>query len=143
MSNQENVASYRRLIEEAFGGAQVALVDELLALDFVEHQRGPTPGPEGVKEKIRTLHSWFADFDMKVMDVLGHGDKVWGLNRARGVNTGRIMGRESTGRPMEIDVIDIVRFADGKIIEHWGVPDQLGMMQQLGLVPGPPEPRSA
>jgi predicted ester cyclase len=46
------------------------------------------------------------------------------------------MGHPPTGRQLEIDVIDICRFRDGRMVEHWGVPDQLGMMQQMGLLPG-------
>ncbi len=51
--------------------------------------------------------------------------------KARGTNSGSIMGRPPTGRKLEIDVIDIGRFSDGKMVEHWGVPDQIGMMEDL------------
>ena len=54
---------------------------------------------------------------------------------ARSTNIGEIMGRPSMGRTVVIDVIEICRFKAGKMVEHWGVPDQLGMLQQLGLVP--------
>jgi len=45
------------------------------------------------------------------------------------------MGRPPTGKTVTVDVIDICRFEDGKIVEHWRVPDRLGMMEQLGLNP--------
>jgi predicted ester cyclase len=65
------------------------------------------------------------------------GDTVWSLNRARGVNTGSVLGFPPTGKSFEIDVMDVVRFEDGKMVEHWGVPDQLGMLMQLGLMQRP------
>ena len=55
--------------------------------------------------------------------------------KARGTNTGSIMGHPPTGRRMEIDVIDIMRFRDGRMIAHWGVPDQFGLMRQMGFLP--------
>ncbi len=58
-------------------------------------------------------------------------------NRATGVNTGSVMGHPPTGRPFEITVFDVVRFRDGLIVDHWGVPDQLGLLMQLGHVGRP------
>ncbi len=136
MSTQDNVANFRRLIE-AFSNGDLDVVDELVAPDCVEHQRGNNPGAEGAKEVVRTLHRWMSDFSLTIEDLVADGDKVWTRNRARGVNTGSVMGNPPTGRPVEVDVIDIGRFVDGQLVEHWGIADQLGLMIQLGLVPGP------
>jgi predicted ester cyclase len=76
-----------------------------------------------------------SDFSLTIEDVAVAGDVVWARNRARGVNTGSVMGNPPSGRLVEIDVIDIVRFEDGRVVEHWGIADQLGMMLQLGLMP--------
>ncbi len=89
----------------------------------------------GVEETIRTLRRWFSDFELVIEDLVADGDMVWARNRARGVNTGSVMGHPPTGKPMEIDVIDIARLKGGKIVEHWGVPDQLGLLIQLDLLP--------
>ena len=139
MSMEANIAATRRLIEEGFNGGNLEVCDELVAPDALEHQRGSGPGIEGTKNTIRTLRSWFTDFELEIVDVVASGDTVWIRNRATGINTGSVMGRPPTGRSFEITVIDICRFADGKIVEHWGVPDQLGMLLQLGLF-GRPEP---
>lgn len=72
-----------------------------------------------------------------VVEVAADGDRVWSLNRARGVNTGSIMGNPPTGKRIEIDVIDIVRFEGGKTVEHWGIADELGMLIQLDLLHRP------
>ena len=112
---------------------------EVVDPECIEHQRGSKPGAEGVKETIRTLRAWFSDFHLAIDDLAMAGDMIWSRNTGRGVNTGSVMGRPPTGKSMSIDVIDIVRFRDGRIVEHWGVPDQLGMMMQLGLL-AKPEP---
>ncbi len=139
MSTEENIAIARRLIQEGFSDGNVAVCDELVAVDGVEHQRGLKPGAAGAKETIQTLHDWFSDFRLEIEDVIASGDRVWMRARATGVNTGSVFGRPPTGRPLEITVFDTVRIEDGRIVEHWGVPDQLGMLMQLGLF-GRPEP---
>jgi predicted ester cyclase len=77
-----------------------------------------------------------SDFSLTVEDMAVSGSTVWTRNRARGINTGAVMGNPPTGRPVEVDVIDILRFEDGVAVEHWGIADQLGMMLQVGAVPG-------
>jgi predicted ester cyclase len=133
MSTEQNIAAIRRLIAEGFSGGNLAICDELISPQAVEHQRGSKAGIEGTKEMIRTLRSWFSDFELAIVDLIASDDTVWIRCRATGVNTGNVMGRPATGRSFDITVIDVARFADGKIVEHWGVPDQLGMLIQLGL----------
>ena len=131
----ENIANSRRIIE-AFSTGDPDVIDELVAPDCIEHQRGNNPGSEGAKEVIRFLHRGMSDFSLTIEDLVADGDKVWTRNRARGVNTGSIMGNPPSGRSVEVDVIDILRFRDGKLVEHWGIADQLGLMLQIGAVPG-------
>jgi predicted ester cyclase len=133
MTVETNIAAVHRLIEEGFNAGDLAVCDELVAPDCLEHQRGSMSGTEGTKDTIRTLRTWFSHFDLTIVDLVATDDTVWFRNRATGVNTGEVMGRPATGRSFDITVIDIVRFNDGKIVEHWGVPDQLGMLLQLGL----------
>jgi predicted ester cyclase len=135
MSGSGNVERFRRIIDEGFTGGNLDVVDELIRPECVEHQRGNRSGVDGAKEVIRTLHRWMSDFSLTIEDVAVAGDVVWARNRARGVNTGSVMGNPPSGRLVEIDVIDIVRFEDGRVVEHWGIADQLGMMLQLGLMP--------
>jgi predicted ester cyclase len=132
---EENRRAFRRLIEEGFNKGNLSVVDELFASGFREHQRGASDGPDGVKDLIRGLREMTPDVALTIEDMIEDGDKVWARMTARGTNTGQIMGRPPTGRTYTIDVIDICRFKAGKIVEHWGVRDQLGMLQQLGLVP--------
>ena len=137
MSTEENIAAFRRLIEVGFTQGDLSVVDELVSPACIEHQRGNMPGIEGTKATITTLRRWFSDFELTVVKVAADGDTVWSLNRARGVNTGSVMGFPPTGKSFETDVMDVARFEGGKIVEHWGVPDQLGLLIQLGLMPRP------
>ena len=132
-----NEAVYRRLIEEGFNQGNLAVVDELVSQGSHEHQRGSRDGVEGTKETIKYLRSAFPDFKITIDEVVVSGDKVWARQRGGGTNLGSFAGHPPTGIKAFTDVIDLVRIEDGKIVEHWGVPDQLGMMLQLGLIPQP------
>ena len=135
---EANKAALMRLIEEGFNRGNLAVVDDVVAPNSKEYQRGNHDGSEGTKEVITTLRRWFPDFNMRAENIMATEDMVWARFRATGTNLGPVMHRPPTGRKMSIDVIDVVRFKAGRIIEHWGVPDQLGMMLQLGLLGPPP-----
>jgi predicted ester cyclase len=77
---------------------------------------------------------------MEVQDIVASGDKVVARVRYTGTNRGEFMGAPATGKSVDVQLVDIFRFGDdGLGREHWGVMDQLTMMQQLGMVPaGPP-----
>jgi predicted ester cyclase len=137
VTTEGNIAAFRRLIEVGFSQGDLDVVDELVSPDAIEHQRGSKPGIDGVKATISTLRDWFSDLDLSVVKLCADADTVWALNRARGTNTGSIFGNPPTGESMEIDVVDLARFVDGKLVEHWGVADQLGMLIQLGLMQRP------
>jgi len=140
MSGTSNEAMYRRLIEEGFNQGNLAVADELVAPNAQEHQRGSEDGPEGVKKTITYLRSVFPDFKITIDEVVVSGDKVWARQRGGGTNLGRFAGHPPTGKKAFIDVIDVCRFEGGKMVEHWGVPDQLGMMMALGLITPPARP---
>ena len=133
-------AIYRRLIEEGFNRGNLAVVDELVAPGAQEHQRGSADGIEGTKSTIRYLRSAFPDFKITIDEVVVSDDKVWARQKGGGTNLGGFAGHPPTGIKAFTDVIDVVRIEDGKIVEHWGVPDQLGMMMQLGHIPQPSRP---
>jgi steroid delta-isomerase-like uncharacterized protein len=120
-------------------------VDEfgtLLADDFVEHETTPglEPTREGVMEFFRMYRAGFPDLRFEPEDVLVDGEKVVVRYRATGTHSGEFMGTPATGKGIDVQGVDIVRFGDdGLGHEHWGVFDVMGMMQQLGVVPpGPP-----
>jgi steroid delta-isomerase-like uncharacterized protein len=114
----------------------------LLAADFVEHEQTPglEPTREGVMRFFRMYRAAFPDLRMDVQDVIASGDRVVVRARATGTHQGEFMGMPATGKSIDAQLIDIMGMgADGLCHEHWGVVDQLLMMQQLGVVPaGPP-----
>lgn len=127
----------RRLIEEGFNEGKLDVLDELIAPDMVEHQdHGPDhpPGAEGMKAVVAGLRTSFSDFRLQIEDLAVAGENVWLRSKGRGTNDGEIMGGPPTGRTMEIDAFDIVRVVDGRVVEHWGLPDRLATLQQLGLM---------
>jgi len=140
MSDPETVL--RRLLDEGFTQGKLDVCDELVADHVDEHQSfGPShpDGPEGVKAVIRSLRAAYSDFRLEVHDLVVDADTVWARTVGSGTNDGPFMGNPPTGRSMRIEVFDVVRVRDGKIVEHWGVPDRLGALIQLGHV-GPPAP---
>jgi predicted SnoaL-like aldol condensation-catalyzing enzyme len=134
---ERNVSVVRRLIEEGFNRGNFVAVDETISTGMREHQRFDPPlppGPEGTKVLIRSLRSMFPDIRLTIEDTAFEGDTVWIRMRATGTNKGSVMGKPPTGRRMEIDVFDVCRIKDGRIVEHWGVPDQLSMLEQIGII---------
>lgn len=128
-------AVVRRLIDEGFSQGRLDVVDQLVAPDMIEHQRrgpGHPPGPEGVKAVIRSLRGGFSDFRLAVQDLAVAGDIVWTRNIATGTHDGSFREHAPTARPIRIDVFDVMRVSDGRIVEHWGLPDQLGLLAQIG-----------
>jgi predicted ester cyclase len=137
-STPESVA--RRLIEEAFNKGNLEVVDELTSPALSEHQNfGPdhAPGAAGVRAVVESLRRAFSDFRLTIEELTTAGDAVWLRMVATGTNDGSFMGNAPTGRPIRIDVFDVIRVQDGRMVEHWGVPDRLGAILQLGLLKPP------
>ena len=115
---------------------------ELVADDFVEHEEMPgmAPTKEGVLDLFRMLRGAFPDMTMVAEDILVSGDKAVARVRSTGTHRGEFMGIAATGKSVDIQLIDIMRFdGAGLMCEHWGVTDMMSLMQQIGVVPaGPP-----
>jgi steroid delta-isomerase-like uncharacterized protein len=111
-----------------------------VADDFVEHEEIPglPPTKEGVIQYFRIMLAAFPDMRMDLQDSFASGDKAVARLRISGTHMGDFAGIPATGNPVSVNLIDITRFGDdGLACEHWGVVDQLSMMQQLGVIPAP------
>ena len=142
---QEPEHIFRRLIEEGFNGGDLRVADSVTSPDLAEHQDfGPdhAPGAEGVRAVISSLRRAFSDFHLQIEDTAVSGDTVWARLTATGTHDGAFMGHPPTGLQMRATVFDVVRVVDGRMVEHWGVPDRLSVLHQLGIVPRP-VPRAA
>lgn len=137
----DHAATMRRLYDLINAG-DIDGFATLLADTFVEHEEVPglAPTKDGVTALFRMYTAAFPDLRMVPEDLIASGDKVVARVRVTGTHKGAFMGMSPTGRRVEVQLIDIIRFGDdGRAHEHWGVFDQLAMMQQLGAVPaGPP-----
>jgi predicted ester cyclase len=136
MSAQQNQEVLQRVIEEGFNKGNYQALDSLFAPDYREHQFGLKQTLAGLKEDIQWLRTAFPDLHLTIEDMVADGDKVWIRMKASGTNLGPLAG-PPTGKPMTIDVMDVCRFENGKIVEHWGIPDRFAQMAQLGLLPKP------
>jgi steroid delta-isomerase-like uncharacterized protein len=133
----DHVATMRRLYDLLNAG-DVDGFGDLLAADFVEHEETPglAPTRDGVKEFFQMYLAAFPDLHMDAQDVIATGDKVVARARITGTHRGELMGMPATGKSVDVQLIDIMRFGDdGLVREHWGVIDALAMMQQLGAIP--------
>jgi steroid delta-isomerase-like uncharacterized protein len=145
MSTEQNKALVRQMVEEIFSRGNIGRADEFLAPDFVEHEElppGVPSGREGVKQLATMLRSAFPDLEATVDDVIAEGDRVVIRQTWSGTHKGEFMGIPPTGKSVSIGVIDVIRVAGGKFVEHWGQMDNMGMMQQLGAIPAPGQDRS-
>jgi len=130
-------AVIRRMFDEGFATGDGAVVDEICSPDLVEHQFGlsgdSAAAIQHVKDAMRQVHGAVPDISFTIEDSVENGDKLWVRVRAQGTATGPFFGPPS-GRPIDFTVFDVVRVVDGRIVEHWGVPDRFAMLAQTGVL---------
>jgi len=138
MSTEENKAVSRRF-HEAIGKGSAQAVQEELAPNFVAHFPG-VPGPlntEGFKQLVNGFGSGFPESHFDIDDEFAVGDKVVTRWTYRAVHSGEFQGLAPTGKQVAMTGITILQIAGGKIVENSVELDQLGLLQQLGVVPAP------
>jgi predicted ester cyclase len=128
----------QRMFAEGFSTGDDSVVDELCSPDLVEHQFGlagasSAEALEHLRAAIRDVHGAVPDVSFTIEDHVEVGDTIWVRVRARGTATGPFFGPPS-GRPVDFTVIDVCRVVDGRIAEHWGVPDRFAMLVQTGVL---------
>jgi len=132
----------QRFFEELCNQRNGAVADEIVSADYVSHgpQASPAEGPDGVRARIAVYQN-APEGHWDVQEILSAGeDRVVVRWIGRGTHTGELMGAPATGASIACDATTIFRIADGKIAEEWTVWDALGLLQQGGAVPCPPEP---
>ena len=137
MSIEENKAVVRRLYDEVFNQGKLDTLEEISAANYVEHY--PFPGQGNGREDLRKrveLLSRALTPQFTVEDLIAEGDKVVVRWTNRGTHVDEFLGIPATFRSFAVPGVDIYRMKDGKMAEHWHVVDQLGQLQQLGLIPG-------
>jgi steroid delta-isomerase-like uncharacterized protein len=135
--SEQNKAIARRVFEEVWNKGNLAALDEIYVADVVGHNAPPgqPPGIEGARQFIGMYLQAFPDTRMVVEDQVAEGDKVVTRWTATATHQGELMGMPPTGKSARVTGITINRLEGGKIVEEWGIFDQLGMLQQLGAIP--------
>ncbi len=133
MSIEANKAIVRRYVE-LWSTGNLALADEVLAADFVDHTHpDQAPGPEGVKQAIKAFREGFPDACITIEQMIGEDDTVAFRFVLRGAHRGTFAGFPPTGREAILAGMDFMRIAGGKMVELWSSQDTLSWAQQLGM----------
>jgi steroid delta-isomerase-like uncharacterized protein len=134
--SEENKVLTRRFYEGVSAG-DLSVVDELVADDLVEHEEFPgiPSTKDGVRQFFAMFRAAFPDMRMEAHEMVAEGDLVSARFVFTGTHQGEFMGVPATGKRVEVEGFDLVRFRDGQATEHWGQMDAMALMQQLGAVP--------
>ena len=129
----------RRIFDEAFNQGNLTIVDEVLTPDYFAHNAfGGTPnGPKALKWLITMFRTAFPDLHCTIEDEITQGNKFAAHWTMHGTHKGLFLGNPPTGRQVEVRGMIFARTANGRIVEAWTLIDQIGILQQLGLVPPP------
>ena len=138
--NLEANKTIARSYVEALNRHDIEAAVALVAPDLVNHAAIPeAQGADGLRRIMAKLNKAFPDQQVSLDDVIAEGDRVMCRVTMRGTNTGPLefvrWPLPATGKSMTTTGIHVFRFANGKIVEHWGAQDLLGMMRQLGVSP--------
>lgn len=138
MAIDGNKTIAQRFLQDAFEGGNLDLLDQLLAPSYVDHDAPPglPPGPAGIRILFTTFRGAFPDLRFKIHDVVAEGDRVVTRYTFTGTQKGELMGIPPTGKAVEMPGISMYRVAEGRLQEAWVQYDMLGMLRQLGAVPG-------
>lgn len=134
MAMSKNLELFRTIVERGFSQGDLAVADDVCDAKLIEHQylaRTDLPGPQILKAQIEDARRSIKDLKFTIEAVVETSDTVWARGKASGVDP-------RSGKPVTIDVMDVCRFANGRLVEHWGVPDRFALLHQLGALPPPP-----
>lgn len=130
----ENASVLREVLEKGFGGGDLTVADRCAGPTFVEHEYGAPQlesGAATLRAQIETARGEVAGLTMTVEEMVEVGDKVWARSTGRGTDP-------RSGQELTLTVMDVCRFEEGRIVEHWGVPDRFALLHQLGVLPDRP-----
>ena len=135
--SEANKALFRRFIQEVINEKNTDKMDILISENWLDHNPPPgaAPGVEGMKQMMGMFFAAFPDLNVTIDQLIAEGDMVVGRMTNTGTHQGDLMGIAPTGKRVTFSEIHMVRIENGKAVEHWGNIDDLGMMQQLGVIP--------
>jgi predicted ester cyclase len=135
----DNMRTVDRIPLEVLNKGDFALIDQIVATDFVEHSPLPgfSPTREGLKQSLKALKTAFPDLYYAIEDSFESGDRIVHRLTGSGTMKGDFMGMSATGKRATWTEIHMGRVANGRLTEHWGLVDQLSMLVQLDVIPAP------
>jgi len=139
LSPEENNKIVVRMYERAWNQGDMKIVDDTISPDGLDHSPLSTEkGTAGFKKIIQSFRAAMPDLKLTIEDMIFNGDKVVHRWRVKGKHTGApLFGVPASGKEIVLNGISILRLENGKIAERWANLDQLGLLQQLGVVPAP------
>jgi steroid delta-isomerase-like uncharacterized protein len=144
MTSTTNKQIVEEFIAALFTDGDLTAIDRYLDPGFINHDPplpGSSDGPDGMRKVAQIMRQAFPDWRSDVQHMIAEGDLVAEHFVAHGTHRGAVMGEAPTGRNVVLRGVNIFRITNAKIVERWGRLDDLGLMQQLGLAPGPDETR--
>ena len=134
--SEQNKAVFEKFMS-ALNAKDMASMESLLADDFMDNDAmlGMAPGKEGMIEMIGMYVNAFPNLNIVVDHWVAEGDLVAGVMTTEGTQTGEFMGMPASSKAFSVKEMHMVRVTNGKMVEHWGLANELSMMQQLGAMP--------
>jgi steroid delta-isomerase-like uncharacterized protein len=138
VSEATNVLVVGRFLEEVMNQGRFEVANEIVAEDFVELDPlpGQRQGREGLVEVVKGLRTSFPDMHWKAEETISSGDKVVTRFTWTGTQKGEFLGIPATGRGVSVKGVVIDRIVGGLMTDSRILMDTMGLMQQLGVVPG-------
>jgi steroid delta-isomerase-like uncharacterized protein len=129
----------RQLLEDDISRGDVVVAERIIHPDFVDHTNPPgmQHGLAGHNAIVALFRAAFPDQWWQIEDLIAEDDKIVARTTMTGTHRGDFFGIPPTGRSVTLSGVHIMRVADGRVIEHWGSNDDLGLMRQLGVIPEP------
>ncbi len=129
-----------RAVFEAINTGNLGNIGDHVAENFVDHQQDPsitTTGIQGLKDMVGLLRGAYPDYHQEIVSMSTTGDMTFVHFHMKGTNSGPWGAMPATGKTMDVMGVDVLRFENGKAVEHWGYMEEMKMMTQLGLMPEP------
>ena len=132
----ESKAVFQKFVD-GLNAKDADAIGQIMSANFIDHDLPPgqEPGIEGMLSMMRGFFAAFPDLKVTINQLIAEGDLVAATMTTEGTQTGEFMGMPASGKKISMTEMHMVRVVDGKAVEHWGVADAMGMMQQLGLTP--------
>jgi steroid delta-isomerase-like uncharacterized protein len=135
MTTAQNKSLMQRYLDRSIASDPAGFL-ELMAQDFVAHIPAGSVNRDGFIQHNQVFNEAFSEKQIIVEDLVAEEDKVVARVIWRGIQTGEFMGLQASHKPVVVSAVLTERIRDGLFVEHWSLFDRMGMLQQLGVIPG-------